>query len=248
MADKLIAERGAGQVGKQWPRNFVKRTDSLATRFKKSKAPEPLVCSRCIKHANEKLGSSKTVPVHHHHYYNMPAVASNVTASLTQIHKVIPPSVRKGSGVPKQKRSKMQIISYTVRSHAVLELSPSLFARARHYGSTSSGFLVNMFSSRRHIDSLADWVLPRLRLRLRFSRVSPVARRTRENPGQINCVRLSFGRCSRPTLTMRTNIMTKSIYRRHIRAVARSDVGIMAMVTSENLFGDVCCLGSMPPT
>jgi hypothetical protein len=33
MADKLLSERSAGQVGKLWPRNFVNRTDSLTTRF-----------------------------------------------------------------------------------------------------------------------------------------------------------------------------------------------------------------------
>jgi hypothetical protein len=33
MADSLLAARGAGQVGVHWPRNFVKRTDSLTTRF-----------------------------------------------------------------------------------------------------------------------------------------------------------------------------------------------------------------------
>ena len=33
MANKLLAERAAGQVGKQWPRNFINRTDSLITRF-----------------------------------------------------------------------------------------------------------------------------------------------------------------------------------------------------------------------
>ena len=33
MADKLLTERGAGHVGKQWPRNFVNRIDSLITRF-----------------------------------------------------------------------------------------------------------------------------------------------------------------------------------------------------------------------
>jgi hypothetical protein len=33
MADKLLAARGAGQVGFHWPRNFVKRIDSLTTRF-----------------------------------------------------------------------------------------------------------------------------------------------------------------------------------------------------------------------
>jgi hypothetical protein len=48
-------------------------------KHRKSKVPEPLVCSRCIKHANEKLESSKTVLVHHHHYYNMPAVGNNGT-------------------------------------------------------------------------------------------------------------------------------------------------------------------------
>jgi predicted patatin/cPLA2 family phospholipase len=33
VADKLLAARGAGRVGVHWPRNFVKRTDSLTTRF-----------------------------------------------------------------------------------------------------------------------------------------------------------------------------------------------------------------------
>jgi hypothetical protein len=33
MANKLLAARGAGQVGQKWPANFVKRTDSLITRF-----------------------------------------------------------------------------------------------------------------------------------------------------------------------------------------------------------------------
>jgi hypothetical protein len=33
MADKLLSARGTGQVGVYWPRNFVKRTDSLTTRF-----------------------------------------------------------------------------------------------------------------------------------------------------------------------------------------------------------------------
>jgi hypothetical protein len=33
MADKLLAARGGGQVGQKWPANFVKRTDSLKTRF-----------------------------------------------------------------------------------------------------------------------------------------------------------------------------------------------------------------------
>jgi hypothetical protein len=33
MADKLLAEHGAGQVGRDWPKNFVKRTESLKTRF-----------------------------------------------------------------------------------------------------------------------------------------------------------------------------------------------------------------------
>jgi hypothetical protein len=36
MADKLLAARGGGQVGVQWPRNFVKRTESLTTRFNRA--------------------------------------------------------------------------------------------------------------------------------------------------------------------------------------------------------------------
>ena len=36
IANKLLAERGAGAVGKLWPYNFVKRTESLATRFSRT--------------------------------------------------------------------------------------------------------------------------------------------------------------------------------------------------------------------
>jgi hypothetical protein len=33
IADKLLAARGGGQVRQKWLSNFVKRTDSLKTRF-----------------------------------------------------------------------------------------------------------------------------------------------------------------------------------------------------------------------
>jgi hypothetical protein len=33
MSDRLLAARGAGQVGQRWPANFVKRTDRLVTHF-----------------------------------------------------------------------------------------------------------------------------------------------------------------------------------------------------------------------
>jgi hypothetical protein len=52
MADKLLAARGAGQVGVHWPRNFVKRTDSLTTRFnraydrKRALCEDPVLISR----------------------------------------------------------------------------------------------------------------------------------------------------------------------------------------------------------
>jgi hypothetical protein len=36
MADKLLAARGAIQVGQKWPTNFVKRTDSFTTRFNRA--------------------------------------------------------------------------------------------------------------------------------------------------------------------------------------------------------------------
>ena len=44
MADKLLAARGAGQVGVHWPRNFVKRTDSLTTRFNPSYDRQRALC------------------------------------------------------------------------------------------------------------------------------------------------------------------------------------------------------------
>jgi hypothetical protein len=44
MADKLLAARGAGQVGQKWPRNFVKRTDSLKTRFNRAYDRQRALC------------------------------------------------------------------------------------------------------------------------------------------------------------------------------------------------------------
>jgi hypothetical protein len=44
MADKLLAARGAGQVGVQWPRNFVKRTESLKTRFNRAYDVQRALC------------------------------------------------------------------------------------------------------------------------------------------------------------------------------------------------------------
>jgi len=44
MADKLLAARGGGQVGVHWPRNFVKRTDSLTTRFNRPYDRQRALC------------------------------------------------------------------------------------------------------------------------------------------------------------------------------------------------------------
>ena len=44
MADKLLAERGASQVGKNWPTNFVKRTPSLTTRFNRPYDRQRALC------------------------------------------------------------------------------------------------------------------------------------------------------------------------------------------------------------
>ena len=44
MANKLLAARGAGQVGVHWPRNFVKRTDSLTTRFNRAYDRQRALC------------------------------------------------------------------------------------------------------------------------------------------------------------------------------------------------------------
>ena len=44
MADKLLAARGGGQVGVHWPRNFVKRTDSLTTRFNRAYNKQRALC------------------------------------------------------------------------------------------------------------------------------------------------------------------------------------------------------------
>lgn len=44
MADRLLAARGAGQVGVHWLRNFVKRTDSLTTRFNRAYNRQRALC------------------------------------------------------------------------------------------------------------------------------------------------------------------------------------------------------------
>jgi hypothetical protein len=44
MADSLLAARSAGQVGVHWPRNFVKRTDSLTTRFNRAYDRQRALC------------------------------------------------------------------------------------------------------------------------------------------------------------------------------------------------------------
>jgi hypothetical protein len=44
MANRLLAARGAGQVGVHWPRNFVKRTDSLTTRFNRAYDRQRALC------------------------------------------------------------------------------------------------------------------------------------------------------------------------------------------------------------
>jgi hypothetical protein len=48
MADKLLAARGAGRVGVHWPRNFVKRTDSLTTRFNRAYDRQRALCEDLV--------------------------------------------------------------------------------------------------------------------------------------------------------------------------------------------------------
>jgi hypothetical protein len=44
IADKLLAARGAGQVGQKWLANFVKRTDSLKMRFNRAYDRQRALC------------------------------------------------------------------------------------------------------------------------------------------------------------------------------------------------------------
>jgi hypothetical protein len=48
MANSLLAARGAGQVGVHWPRNFVKRTDSLTTRFNRAYDRQRALCEDSV--------------------------------------------------------------------------------------------------------------------------------------------------------------------------------------------------------
>ena len=48
MADRLLAARGAGQVGQKWPANFVKRTDRLATRFNRAYDRQRALCEDSV--------------------------------------------------------------------------------------------------------------------------------------------------------------------------------------------------------
>jgi hypothetical protein len=44
MANKLLAERAASQVGKNWPENFVKRTPKLKTQFNQKYDRQRALC------------------------------------------------------------------------------------------------------------------------------------------------------------------------------------------------------------
>jgi hypothetical protein len=44
IADKLLAARDGGHVGQKWPANFVKRTDSLKTRFNRAYDRQRALC------------------------------------------------------------------------------------------------------------------------------------------------------------------------------------------------------------
>jgi hypothetical protein len=44
IADRLLSYRGGGQVGIQWPRNFVKRTDKITTRFNRPYDRQRALC------------------------------------------------------------------------------------------------------------------------------------------------------------------------------------------------------------
>ena len=48
MANKLLAARGAGQVGQKWPANFVKRTDCLKTRFNRAYNRQRALCEDSV--------------------------------------------------------------------------------------------------------------------------------------------------------------------------------------------------------
>jgi hypothetical protein len=48
MVDKLLAARGAGQVGQKWPANFVKRTDSLTTCFNRAYDRQRALCKDLV--------------------------------------------------------------------------------------------------------------------------------------------------------------------------------------------------------
>jgi len=48
IADNLQAAHGAGQVGVHWPRNFVKRTDSLKMRFNRAYDRQRALCEDFI--------------------------------------------------------------------------------------------------------------------------------------------------------------------------------------------------------
>ena len=48
IADKLLAARSAGQVGVYWPRNFVKRTNSLRARFNQAYNRQRAICKDLV--------------------------------------------------------------------------------------------------------------------------------------------------------------------------------------------------------
>ena len=48
IANKLLAARGAGQVRQKWPANFVRRTNSLMTRFNRAYDRQRALCEDLV--------------------------------------------------------------------------------------------------------------------------------------------------------------------------------------------------------
>ena len=48
LADKLLAARGAGQVGQKWPANFVRRIDSVKVRFNRAYDRQRALCEDSV--------------------------------------------------------------------------------------------------------------------------------------------------------------------------------------------------------
>jgi hypothetical protein len=134
MADKLLAASGAGQVGVHWPRNFVKRTDSLTTRFNRPYNRQRALCEdpaiirqwfKLVEHTKATYG------ICDEEVYNFNEAGFMMGKITTQL--VITGSERRGRAKAIQPGNRVWVMSIAAINAAGLSIPPFLIFAVQYH-------------------------------------------------------------------------------------------------------------------